>query len=47
LVVHPNAEPIGVPLVETVDQQAQKEIDAGLAGEKEKVNILGNAGGKS
>lgn len=47
LVVHPNAEPIGVPLVETVDQQAQKEIDAGLAGEKEKVNILGRAGGKS
>jgi TRAP-type mannitol/chloroaromatic compound transport system permease small subunit len=47
LVVHPNAEPIGVPLVETVDQQAQKEIDAGLAGEKEKVNILGGAGGKS
>lgn len=47
LVVHPNAEPIGVPLVETVDQQAQKEIDAGLAGEKEKVNILGSAGGKS
>jgi len=47
LIVHPNAEPIGVPLVETVDQQAQKEIDAGLAGEKEKVNILGSAGGKS
>jgi TRAP-type mannitol/chloroaromatic compound transport system permease small subunit len=47
LVAHPNAEPIGVPLVETVDQQAQREIDAGLAGEEDKVDIVGSTGAKS
>ena len=41
LVAHPSAVPIGVPVIETVDEQAQHEIDAGLAGEKEKVNIVG------
>lgn len=41
LAVHPEAEPIGVPIIETVDEQAQHEIDAGLAGEAEKVNIVG------
>lgn len=30
-----------VPKIETVDEQAQAEIDAGLAGEEEKVNIVG------
>ena len=29
------------------DEQAQKEIDAGLAGEEEKVNIVGDTGGRS
>ena len=29
----PNAEPIGIPLIETVDEQAQHEIETGLAGE--------------
>ena len=47
LVAHPDAEPIGVPVIETVDEQAQKEIDAGLAGEEEKVNIVGDTGGRS
>ena len=47
LVAHPDAEPIGVPIIETVDEQAQKEIDAGLAGEEEKVNIVGDTGGRS
>ena len=47
LVVHPNAEPIGVPVLETVDEQAQREIDAGLAGEEDKVDIVGSTGAKS
>ena len=28
-----DAKPIGVPMIETVDEQAQHEIDTGLAGE--------------
>jgi hypothetical protein len=36
----PDAVPIGIPLIETVDEQAQHEIDAGLAGEEEKVDLL-------
>ena len=40
LSIYPDAEPIGVPLIETVDELAQHEIDAGLAGESEKVNIV-------
>jgi TRAP-type mannitol/chloroaromatic compound transport system permease small subunit len=40
LFLHPEAELIGVPKIETVDDQAQAEIDAGLAGEKEKVDLL-------
>ena len=46
LVRYPDAEPIGVPMIETVDEQAQHEIDAGLAGEEEKVDIVGR-GAKS
>ena len=38
LFLHPNEEPVGVPKLETVDDQAQAEIDAGLAGEKENVS---------
>jgi TRAP-type C4-dicarboxylate transport system permease small subunit len=41
LIMYPNAEEIGVPHIETVDEQAQHEIDAGLAGEDEKVDIVG------
>ncbi len=41
LFMDPNAEPIGVPKLETVDDQAQAEIDAGLAGEQEKVDLVG------
>lgn len=41
LFLYPDAEPVGVPKIETVDEQAQQEIDAGLAGEKEKVDLLG------
>lgn len=40
LIRNPEAEQIAVPHIETVDEQAQKEIDAGLAGEEEKVDIL-------
>lgn len=36
----PNAEQIAVPKIESVDEQAQHEIDAGLAGEAEKVDLL-------
>ena len=32
------------PIIETVDQQAQHEIDAGLAGEEEKVDIVSSGG---
>lgn len=41
LFMNPDAEEIGVPKLETVDDQAQAEIDAGLAGEEEKVDLLG------
>ncbi len=41
LVIHPDAIQIAVPQIETVDEQAQHEIDAGLAGEEEKVDLLG------
>lgn len=41
LFLYPDAEPVGVPKIETVDEQAQQEIDAGLAGEEEKVDLLG------
>jgi C4-dicarboxylate transporter DctQ subunit len=44
LFMHPDAEPIGVPVIETVDEQAQHEIDAGLAGEEEKVDIVSSGG---
>ena len=29
----PDTEPVGIPLIETVDEQAQHEIETGLAGE--------------
>jgi TRAP-type mannitol/chloroaromatic compound transport system permease small subunit len=40
LIRDPDAVQIAVPHIETVDEQAQHEIDAGLAGEEEKVNLL-------
>jgi TRAP-type mannitol/chloroaromatic compound transport system permease small subunit len=40
LFMNPDAQEIGVPKLETVDDQAQAEIDAGLAGEAEKVDLL-------
>lgn len=40
LFMSPDAVPIGIPQIETVDEQAQHEIDAGLAGEEEKVDLL-------
>ena len=36
----PDREQIGVPKIETVDEQAQHEIDTGLAAEDEKVDLL-------
>ena len=41
LLFYPDARPIAVPLIETIDEQAQHEIDTGLAGEEEKVVIVG------
>ena len=41
LIKNPDAMQIAVPHIETVDEQAQAEIDAGLAGEEEKVDLLG------
>ncbi|MCY4592416.1 MAG: TRAP transporter small permease subunit [Alphaproteobacteria bacterium] len=40
LFFYPDARPVAVPIIETVDEQAQHEIDAGLAGEDEKVTIV-------
>lgn len=40
LFFHPDAQPVAVPIIETVDEQAQHEIDAGLAGEDEKVDVV-------
>ena len=36
LYIHPQAEPIGIPMIPTVEEIAQHEIDVGLAGEEEK-----------
>ncbi len=43
LLLHPDAKPIAVPMIETVEEQAQHEIDTGLAGEAEKVVIAAKA----
>ena len=43
MLLHPDAVPIAIPMIETVDQQAQHEIDTGLAGEAEKVVIAAKA----
>ena len=37
----PDAEPVGIPRIETVDEQAQHEIDAGLAGEEDVPDLTG------
>ena len=50
LSAEPNAEPIGIPLIETVDEQAQHEIDTGLAGETHVPDLTGHgaaSGGKT
>ena len=47
LFLYPDAELIGVPKIETVDEQAQHEIDAGLAGEEEKVDLLNREKGEA
>ena len=38
----PDAEPLGIPLIETVDEQAQHEIDTGLAGESDVPDLVGH-----
>ena len=46
----PDAEPVGIPLIETVDEQAQHEIDTGLAGESDVPDLTAHAeasGGKN
>ena len=46
----PDAEPVGIPLIETVDEQAQHEIDTGLAGESDVPDLTGQrsaSGGKT
>ena len=40
LSVDPDTEPVGIPLIETVDEQAQHEIETGLAGEEEVPDLL-------
>lgn len=47
LFMYPDAEPIGIPMVPTVDEQAQHEIDIALAGEKEKVTVGSRAGAEA
>lgn len=44
LFANPELEPIGVPQMETVEDMAQAEIDAGLAGEEEKVVVQRDGG---
>ena len=44
LFMNPDVEPIGVPQMETVEDMAQAEIDAGLAGEEEKVVVRRDGG---
>jgi TRAP-type mannitol/chloroaromatic compound transport system permease small subunit len=46
LFLNPDAEHVAIPEIETVDEQAQAEIDAGLAGEEEKVDLLGRDAGR-
>ena len=41
LFFYPDAVPVAIPKIESVDEQAQHEIDAGLAGEEDKVTIVG------
>ena len=41
LSAHPDAEPVGIPLIETVDEQAQHEIETGLAGESDVPDLTG------
>ncbi len=41
LIKNSDAEQIAVPHIESVDEQARHEIDAGLAGEQKKVDLLG------
>lgn len=46
----PDAEPVGIPLIETVDEQAQHEIDTGLAGESDVPDLTARgeaSGGKN
>ena len=38
----PDAEPVGIPRIETVDEQAQHEIETGLAGEGEVPDMTGH-----
>lgn len=49
LSAHPDAEPVGIPLIESVDEQAQHEIETGLAGESDVPDVTGGrheAGGR-
>ncbi len=46
LFLYPDAKPVAIPLIETVDEQAQHEIDTGLAGEEEKVVITSDVRGQ-
>jgi len=46
----PDTEPVGIPLIETVDEQAQHEIDTGLAGESDVPDLTARgeaSGGKN
>ncbi len=42
LSTEPDAEPVGIPRIETVDEQAQHEIETGLAGEGDVPDLTGH-----
>ena len=44
LAARPDAEPVGIPLIETVDEQAKHEIETGLAGETDETGPSGHGG---
>lgn len=44
LAIYPEAEPIGIPQIPSVEEIAQHEIDVGLAGEEEKVVVVPKGG---
>ena len=46
LFIDPEAEPIGIPKIESVDEQAQHEINTGLVAEEKRVDVLSGQNSK-